>query len=69
MPERRSLSFTHVTRCACPGQQVNAGPLYRIPFGSIFSYAITTPIIGMATGAYEPTSPASAAGCGPPTPG
>jgi 3-hydroxy-9,10-secoandrosta-1,3,5(10)-triene-9,17-dione monooxygenase len=27
--------------------------LYRIPFGSIFSYAITTPIIGMATGAYE----------------
>jgi 3-hydroxy-9,10-secoandrosta-1,3,5(10)-triene-9,17-dione monooxygenase len=26
--------------------------LYRVPFGSIFSYAITTPIIGMATGAY-----------------
>ena len=52
VPEHRSLSFTDVTRCACPGQQVNAGPLYRVPFGSIFSYAITTPIIGMATGAY-----------------
>ena len=52
VPEHRSLSFTDVTRCACPGQQVNPGPLYRIPFGSIFSYAITTPIIGMATGAY-----------------
>src|SRR5580704_4360552 len=52
VPEHRSLSFTNVTRCACPGQQVNAGPLYRVPFGSIFSYAITTPIIGMATGAY-----------------
>ena len=53
VPAHRSLSFTNVTRCACPGQQVNEGPLYRIPFGSIFSYAITTPIIGMGTGAYE----------------
>jgi 3-hydroxy-9,10-secoandrosta-1,3,5(10)-triene-9,17-dione monooxygenase len=52
VPEHRSLSFTDVTRCVCPGQQVNGGPLYRVPFGSIFSYAITTPIIGMATGAY-----------------
>jgi 3-hydroxy-9,10-secoandrosta-1,3,5(10)-triene-9,17-dione monooxygenase len=52
VPGHRSLSFTDVTRCSCPGQQVNAGPLYRIPFGSIFSYAITTPIIGMGTGAY-----------------
>jgi 3-hydroxy-9,10-secoandrosta-1,3,5(10)-triene-9,17-dione monooxygenase len=52
VPEHRSLSFTDVTRCACPGQQVNPGSLYRVPFGSIFSYAITTPIIGMATGAY-----------------
>jgi 3-hydroxy-9,10-secoandrosta-1,3,5(10)-triene-9,17-dione monooxygenase len=53
VPEYRSLSFTDVTRCACPGHEINEGPLYRIPFGSIFSYAITTPIIGMATGAYE----------------
>jgi 3-hydroxy-9,10-secoandrosta-1,3,5(10)-triene-9,17-dione monooxygenase len=52
VPEHRALSFTHVTRCVCPGHEVNDGPLYRIPFGSIFSYAITTPIIGMATGAY-----------------
>ena len=52
VPEHRSLSFTDVTRLVCPGQQVNAGPLYRVPFGSIFSYAITTPVIGMATGAY-----------------
>ena len=52
VPEHRALSFTGVTKIACPGHQVNPGPLYRIPFGSIFSYAITTPIIGMATGAY-----------------
>jgi 3-hydroxy-9,10-secoandrosta-1,3,5(10)-triene-9,17-dione monooxygenase len=53
VPERRSLSFTEVSRCTCPGQQANPAPLYRLPFGSLFSYAITTPIIGMATGAYE----------------
>jgi 3-hydroxy-9,10-secoandrosta-1,3,5(10)-triene-9,17-dione monooxygenase len=53
VPEHRSLSFTDVTRCACPGQEANPAPLYRLPFGSVFSYAITTPIIGMATGAYE----------------
>ena len=52
VPEYRALSFTGVTKIACPGHQVNTGALYRIPFGSIFSYAITTPIIGMATGAY-----------------
>jgi 3-hydroxy-9,10-secoandrosta-1,3,5(10)-triene-9,17-dione monooxygenase len=53
VPRHHALSFTDVTKCRCPGQEVNSGPLYRIPFGSIFSYAITTPIIGMATGAYE----------------
>jgi 3-hydroxy-9,10-secoandrosta-1,3,5(10)-triene-9,17-dione monooxygenase len=52
VPEHRSLSFADVTKCVCPGQEINDAPLYRIPFGSIFSYAITTPIIGMATGAY-----------------
>jgi 3-hydroxy-9,10-secoandrosta-1,3,5(10)-triene-9,17-dione monooxygenase len=52
VPAHRSLSFTDVTRCAGPGQERNAGPLYRIPYGSVFSYAITAPVIGMATGAY-----------------
>ncbi len=53
VPEHRSLSFNDVFRCACPGQEANPAPLYRLPYGSLFSYAITTPIIGMATGAYE----------------
>ena len=52
VPDHRSLGFADVTRCAGPGQEANPAPLYRIPFGSIFSYTITTPIIGMATGAY-----------------
>jgi 3-hydroxy-9,10-secoandrosta-1,3,5(10)-triene-9,17-dione monooxygenase len=53
VPAYRSLSFTDVTRCAGPGQERNPGPLYRVPYGSVFSNAITTPIIGMATGAYD----------------
>jgi 3-hydroxy-9,10-secoandrosta-1,3,5(10)-triene-9,17-dione monooxygenase len=52
VPAHRSLSFTDVTRCSCPGHEVNDAPLYRLPYGSVFSYAITTPVIGMATGAY-----------------
>jgi 3-hydroxy-9,10-secoandrosta-1,3,5(10)-triene-9,17-dione monooxygenase len=53
VPEHRSLSFTDVSRCRCPGQAANPAPLYRLPYGSVFSYAITTPIIGMAAGAYR----------------
>jgi 3-hydroxy-9,10-secoandrosta-1,3,5(10)-triene-9,17-dione monooxygenase len=53
VPEHRSLSFVDVSKLVVPGQQVNHGPLYRLPYGSVFSYSITTPIIGMATGAYE----------------
>jgi 3-hydroxy-9,10-secoandrosta-1,3,5(10)-triene-9,17-dione monooxygenase len=53
VPEHRSLSFNDTARCVCPGQEQNPGALYRIPYASLFSYAITTPIIGMATGAYQ----------------
>jgi 3-hydroxy-9,10-secoandrosta-1,3,5(10)-triene-9,17-dione monooxygenase len=53
VPAHRALSFTDVTRCACPGHERNTGPLYRIPYGSVFSNAITTAVIGMATGAYD----------------
>jgi 3-hydroxy-9,10-secoandrosta-1,3,5(10)-triene-9,17-dione monooxygenase len=53
VPEHRSLSFADVTKCVCPGQEVNESPLFLMPFGSVFSYAITTPVIGMAAGAYE----------------
>ncbi|HEY6796657.1 MAG TPA: flavin-dependent monooxygenase [Kineosporiaceae bacterium] len=53
VPTHRTLSFNDTSRCQCPGQEVNRAPLFRLPFGSLFSYAITTPIIGMATGAYQ----------------
>ncbi|BCY13359.1 acyl-CoA dehydrogenase [Actinoplanes sp. L3-i22] len=53
VPAYRSLSFGDTARCVCPGQELNTAPLYRIPYGSIFPNTITTPIVGMATGAYH----------------
>ncbi|HST84999.1 MAG TPA: flavin-dependent monooxygenase [Kineosporiaceae bacterium] len=53
VPEHRTLSFQNTARCVCPGQELNDGPLYRLPYGTVHPYAITAPMIGMATGAYE----------------
>jgi 3-hydroxy-9,10-secoandrosta-1,3,5(10)-triene-9,17-dione monooxygenase len=53
LPAHRTLSFNDVTALRCPGQEVNPSPLYKLPFGTLFSYTITAPIIGMAQGAYE----------------
>lgn len=53
VPKHRALSFADTSKCVCPGQELNTSPLYKLPFASLFSYAITTPIIGMATGAYN----------------
>ncbi|MEU3646036.1 3-hydroxy-9,10-secoandrosta-1,3,5(10)-triene-9,17-dione monooxygenase oxygenase subunit [Lentzea sp. NPDC034063] len=52
VPEYRALSMSNTARCKCPGQEVNPGPLFRMPYGTIHPYAVTAPIIGMATGAY-----------------
>lgn len=53
VPEYRTLSFMDTGRCAGPGQQVNTGPLYRLPFASVFSCSIAVPVVGMAGGAYD----------------
>lgn len=53
LPAHRTLSFNDVTALRCPGQAVNTSPLYKLPFGTLFSNTITAPIIGMAQGAYE----------------
>jgi 3-hydroxy-9,10-secoandrosta-1,3,5(10)-triene-9,17-dione monooxygenase len=53
VPAHRALSFQDVAKCKGPGQQVNTGPLYKLPFGSVHPSTITAPIIGMAQGAYD----------------
>ena len=53
VPEAFTLSMGDTGRCFGPGQEQNTSDLYKLPFHSIFTGTITTPIIGMAMGAYN----------------
>jgi 3-hydroxy-9,10-secoandrosta-1,3,5(10)-triene-9,17-dione monooxygenase len=53
IPEAFTLSMAETGQCRGPGQEQNTNDLYKLPFHSIFTGTITTPIIGMARGAYE----------------
>ena len=52
VPEAFTLSMSETGQCKGPGQAVNTSDLYKLPFHSIFTGPITTPMIGMARGAY-----------------
>ena len=52
IPEAFTLSMGETGQCRGPGQEHNTADLYKLPFHSIFTGTITTPIIGMAMGAY-----------------
>jgi 3-hydroxy-9,10-secoandrosta-1,3,5(10)-triene-9,17-dione monooxygenase len=53
VPAHRALSFGATAVLDCPGHAVNANPMYKLPFASVFSNSITAPIIGIAHGAYD----------------
>jgi 3-hydroxy-9,10-secoandrosta-1,3,5(10)-triene-9,17-dione monooxygenase len=53
VPEAFTLSMGETGQCKGPGQAVNGSELYKLPFHSIFTTTICTPIIGMAIGAYQ----------------
>ena len=53
VPEEFTLSMGETGQCKGPGQEQNTSDLYKLPFHSIFTGTITTPIIGMAMGAYD----------------
>jgi 3-hydroxy-9,10-secoandrosta-1,3,5(10)-triene-9,17-dione monooxygenase len=53
LPEAFTLSMGDTGRCFGPGQEQNTSELYKLPFHSVFTGTITTPIIGMAMGAYD----------------
>jgi 3-hydroxy-9,10-secoandrosta-1,3,5(10)-triene-9,17-dione monooxygenase len=52
VPDAFTLSMGETGQCRGPGQAVNTSNLYKLPFHSVFTSTITTPIIGMAAGAY-----------------
>jgi len=53
VPAHRLLRNYDVAHLRAPGLAANPGPLYRMPFGTIFTTAITTPLVGVVEGAFE----------------
>ncbi|MEU4839941.1 3-hydroxy-9,10-secoandrosta-1,3,5(10)-triene-9,17-dione monooxygenase oxygenase subunit [Nocardia testacea] len=53
VPEHRVVRNYETAQLRGPGQQVNTGPLYRLPFATIFTYAVTVPIVGIVAGCYD----------------
>jgi 3-hydroxy-9,10-secoandrosta-1,3,5(10)-triene-9,17-dione monooxygenase len=53
VPEYRALAYLDMFYLRYPGNAVNQAPLYCLPFGSVFPYAIATPSIGVALGALD----------------
>lgn len=50
VPLHRILTRDQIYQGEAPGLEVNTGPLFRMPFPTVFPNVITTPIIGMAEG-------------------
>jgi 3-hydroxy-9,10-secoandrosta-1,3,5(10)-triene-9,17-dione monooxygenase len=51
VPEYRTHSYRDAFALNHPGCVINDAPLYRLPFGLIFTYGIVSPAIGAAQGA------------------
>lgn len=53
VPAHRVFRNYEHARLRGPGQQVNTGPLYRMPFGAIFASAIAAPVVGAVAGCLD----------------
>lgn len=53
VPAHRTLRNFEHSKLRGPGQEVNPGPLYRLPFGAIFTTAITAPVVGAVAGCLD----------------
>jgi 3-hydroxy-9,10-secoandrosta-1,3,5(10)-triene-9,17-dione monooxygenase len=53
VPEHRFLSFKAMNDGTAGGCQTNTAPVYKMPWGTIHPTTISTPIVGMAYGAYH----------------
>ena len=53
VPEHRTHSYRDAFEIDSPGAAVNDAPLYRLPWGLTFPYALTAPAIGVALGALD----------------
>ncbi len=53
LPSYRVLRNFEHSQLRGPGQQVNTGPLYRMPFGAVFTSTVTAPILGAVQGCLD----------------
>ncbi|MGY2122004.1 3-hydroxy-9,10-secoandrosta-1,3,5(10)-triene-9,17-dione monooxygenase oxygenase subunit [Nocardia gipuzkoensis] len=53
VPSHRFLSFRAMSELKSPGLERNTDPVYKMPWGTIHPTTISTPIVGMAYGAYQ----------------
>lgn len=53
VPRHRMLSFRTMSAGEAPGLERNTAPVYKMPWGTIHPSTISTPIVGMAYGAYQ----------------
>ncbi len=53
VPEYRTHKMSDGFRCQNPGNRVNPAPLYKIPFGQIFTRSVSTTALGIARGALD----------------
>src|SRR5579864_7791375 len=52
VPQYRTHSYLDAFRLTNPGMALNDAPLYRLPFGLLFAYALSAAAIGVATGTF-----------------
>ncbi len=53
VPEYRTIRNYDTAQLRGRGQKVNTGPLYRLPFATIFTSAIAAPIVGVVAGCHQ----------------
>ncbi|MBC2643041.1 MULTISPECIES: 3-hydroxy-9,10-secoandrosta-1,3,5(10)-triene-9,17-dione monooxygenase oxygenase subunit [unclassified Rhodococcus (in: high G+C Gram-positive bacteria)] len=53
VPEHRIKRNYETAQLRGPGQKVNRGPLYRLPFATLFTTAVAAPGVGVVAGCYE----------------
>jgi 3-hydroxy-9,10-secoandrosta-1,3,5(10)-triene-9,17-dione monooxygenase len=53
VPDHRALSYGPVTALTPPGLDINPEPVYRLPYATVFTTTISSPIVGIAQGAWD----------------
>ncbi|MEI7056696.1 3-hydroxy-9,10-secoandrosta-1,3,5(10)-triene-9,17-dione monooxygenase oxygenase subunit [Nocardioides sp. CCNWLW239] len=53
VPAHRTLAHREQRELRGPGQAVNPGPLFRMPFAAVFTAAVTAPVVGAVSGCLD----------------